>query len=365
MGRVIQISLDTPERQKYDALFEESPDAFIQQSTLWAEVIAALGPDVPLFLLWEKAGEVAAGLPLYFFKSELGSIATSVPQAGPMGGVFCRPGLSAKDREEAYADLLRVAVELARTRNCIALSLITNPLESDIDLYRRHLAPDLTLENFTQCGPVSRAVRDGTFVLPDNDQRNPGRTIRKSRAAGLSGLVSDDPAMFERWLTIHRVRHRSLGLTPLPDALLRGIFSVLVPQRRAFLQLAVRGDDIASGCLFIHHKRVCDAFMMSMDPAFSTYAPNYILTQEGLLTMARRELVWFNWQSSAQRENGVYKFKKQWGSDEYLYFYVTRLFVPVEQIIARGRSAVAGAFSGHYVVPFGIFENPAQREFRK
>src|SRR5437867_2601579 len=91
----VAIDLSSPsDRLRYDQLFGACPRASIQQSSLWAEVIGDIGPDQPMFLLANDGGQDVAGLPLYLYEHPLGNVLSSVPQPGPLGGVFTRPGLS-------------------------------------------------------------------------------------------------------------------------------------------------------------------------------------------------------------------------------------------------------------------------------
>jgi hypothetical protein len=102
--RVFEFALtDGALRARYDALFEDCPAAFIQQSTYWSEVIQDLGPDRPIFLLCEEDGIAVGGLPLYLFRGRFGDVLTSVPQPGPLGGVFLRPGIGTQQQERVYA----------------------------------------------------------------------------------------------------------------------------------------------------------------------------------------------------------------------------------------------------------------------
>lgn len=350
-------------RARYDALFESCPHAFVQQSTLWAELIRDIGPDEPIFLLAERDGNPIGGLPLYLYRGGAGSILTSVPQAGPLGGVFVRAGESA---EPVYAALLAEAARLAAAHECIALTLITSPFADDLALYERHLQPDLVFENFTQVVDLGRVIQKGDWILPNNSQRNPGRTIRKAHAAGLTSRLSEDMGEFERWYASHQRRHTELGLTPLRRDLLERIHTVLRPRGRAFLQIVMAGEDIAAGCMYVHHCDICDAFIMSMHSEHGAQAPNYILMEQALFTMWRRGIRHMNWQSSPRRGDGVYKFKKQWGSEERLYYFVTKLFGSQKRILAIGAEGIRQGYPGHYVVPFGAFESGfTQRRFRK
>lgn len=350
-------------RRQYDELIDACPQAFIQQTTLWAEIVSGIGPDEPIFLMAIEHGAAVAGLPLYLYQGPAGSILTSVPQLGPLGGVFVRPGPAA---EEAYSALLAEADRIARERGCIALTLITSPLRDDLDLYVRHLVPDLIFENFTQVVDLQRVIDGGRWILPDNSNGNPGKTIKAAKAAGLTAKQPESEHEFDRWLAVHQQRNRELGLSPCPEALLRNIQSLAIPKRCAFLQLVLAGDQVAAGSLFIQHREVCDVYLISMNSEFKRKAPNYLVFEQALIEMARRGVRWLNWQSSPSRGDGVYRFKKQWGSEERLYYFVTKLYGDPARLQSLGAEGLRKGYPGHYVVPFGVFEAGfGQRRFRK
>jgi hypothetical protein len=360
---VLELGLADAARVEYDALFARCAGAYIQQSTLWAEAIAGIGPDEPVFLLARRHGVAVAGLPLYLFRGAAGNIMTSVPQAGPLGGIFVHPG---EDKTPAYAALLARAQDLARQHDCLCMSVITNPLEDDLALYERWLQPDLVLDNFTQVIPLERVVSHGQWILADNASRNPGKTIKVARSAGFTSRTTDSLDEFERWYGVHERRYAELQLTPLPRVLLRNLFAHLRPSGNACLHLVLAGDEIAAGSLLVRHRDVCDVLVISMDMKYAAQSPSYLLFQDVLLALAAQGVRWMNWQSSPRRSDGVYKFKKQWGSEERPYHFVTKLFCAPEQLMAMGVDGVRKHYPGHYVAPFGAFSAGfSQRRYAK
>jgi hypothetical protein len=333
---------------RYSRLHDSCRHAFIQQSVAWAEVIAPLGPDEPVFLLGSAHGRDIAGLPLYLFCGLGGPILTSVPQPGPLGGVFHLPNV---DRLSVYRALLGAAVEIGRARDCLALTVITNPLDDDRDLYRRYLAPTWEFTNFTQVIPLAHAVTDGKLIIPDNKDRNPGRTIRKAHRAGFTTDICSDRKSFEEWYEVHRARHCELGLSPLSHELLSRLWSDLGPSGRAFLSLVRFGREIASGCLFVRHRDVCDAFILSTRSKYAPLAPNYLLLERALLLMAERGVAAMNWQSSPRRGDGVYRFKAQWGSEEKAYAFVTRCLRQSTEVLSIGVEGARLGYRNHFLAP--------------
>lgn len=365
---VLEVGLDDPPgRARYDRLFESCPGAFIQQSSDWAQAIQGLGPDLPILLLCHDGRDDIAGLPLYLFEAPSGNILTSVPQAGPLGGVFVRPGLEAPRTEDAYACLLERAAGIARERSCLSLTLITSPFLDDLPLYERSLDSPLVFENFTQFIPLDGAVDGDRILLRDANRRsNLSRNLRRAKDAGFTVEPAEGDEDLLAWYKVHERRHRELGATPLPFELVSSLLRVLGPRGKARLLLVRRGRKIASGCLYVLHRDILDVFMLSMDSAYVEDAPNFLNTEASLVWAGAVGVRTYNWQSSPGRATGVYRYKQQWGSREAPYYFVTQLLSPPDVFLRLGKEGIAARYPGHYVVPFAALDAGfSARRFRK
>lgn len=344
-------------RRAWDELFETCPDALVQQSTSWADVIAPLGPDEPVFLLARLAGEPAAALPLYHFRAEPGAILTSVPQPGPLGGVFTRPGLAEDVRKELYASLLSAALDEARARDCVTLTIITNPFRADVTWYEELLEPDVVFENFTQVVRLDEPPRRS------GGQRN---NLARARRYGFEIEVPTDGETFDAWYELHVDRQRTIGAAPLDRRLLGGIFDRLVPREQAVLIVTRHEGKLTSGCLYVGHRDVVDVFAISMDSSYAEHAPNALVADASMEWARRRGARFYNWQSSPSRASGVYNNKRQWGSVELPYAFVTRVLRDRDRLAALDPAVVREHYPGHYLLPFpALADRLAQRRYRK
>ncbi len=356
--RIVEIDLaSTAQREGYDRLFEDCPDAFIQQSSFWADCIAPLGPDRPIFLLCRDGERDIAGLPLYLFEAESGNILTSVPQPGPMGGVFSQPGLSDEQIDEAYRLLIGRAIEIAEQHRCISLSIISNPFKNDVAKYEKHLEPTHVFENFTQYAPLDRPIQCSA------GQRD---NLRKARKFGYTAVSCESHECFLSWLGLHRQRFAEIDAQPLDGSLLENLFCRLVPLRKASLMLLMDGATIASGALYVKHRNIMDVFAISLNSAYSRQGANAANTDASIEWAKQEGCGIYNWQSSPSRDSGVYTYKRHWGSIEAPYYFLTKLFCPEERLRALGADRIRQEYVGHYVVPFGLFTSaPGTRRFYK
>jgi Acetyltransferase (GNAT) domain len=348
------IRLAEPARADYDRFFEDCPGAFLQQSSWWAEVIAEFGPDEPFFLLAEEAGRPVAALPLYYYSHPLGAVLTSVPQAGPLGGVFLAPNLPAPAVTVAYIALLAEAVAVARARDCLALSLITHPFVDDLPLYRAQLAPDYIFANFTQYIDLREHFdADGSIRLSDYHRRsNLSRNLNKARGAGFRARFCTDPSEIDRLHLLHAKRHAEIGAPPLDARLLRNIAQLLVPRGKAFFLVLESDIGVASWAVYLLHREVLDVLRLNMDSTFAANCPNFLNTDESLHEARRRGVTFYNWQSAPGRTSGVYRYKQQWGSRESTYYYVTKLFKPFTYLEKLGLDTLKREYPLHFIAPY-------------
>jgi len=343
-------------RKRYDDLFEAAPNAFIQQSSDWAEVIGALGPDEGIFLLCHDAGRDVAGLPLYLYEHPLGNLLTSVPQPGPMGGVFFKDGLSPKHTDAVYRTLIGAALEIARRRRCIAMTLISNPLTDDLVFYKRHLSPTYVLENYSQ-----------VILLDKKESRSHGHrnNVNKVRKAGYRMRFCETAQELESWFSLHEERHRALGIEPLNPQIFKNFFEVLQPRQKARLMLIYAGNRIVSGAWYIYHRNIMDVFMLSADAGSCKTSPNFMNTDLSIAWAKDRGVKIYNWQSSPGRDSGVYSYKKQWGSLEKAYYFVTKLLCKPERIARLGLQTIKDAYAQHYLVPYAVFDQGFHNKYFK
>jgi hypothetical protein len=336
-------------RARYDALFEATASAFIQQSTYWADAVCEVGPDTPLFLLCECGGEDVAGLPLYLLEHPCGNVLASVPSLGPLGGIFVRDAIAGERKQAAYRSLIERAIELARERGCLALSLITNPFDPDLELCRDALQPTFELENFTQFIPLRSVV--------STDDRYLARNLGRAHAAGfeLSECGSDEE--LEEFHRLLDRRYRELGIASPSLAFMLAVRRHLEPRGKSRLLLVRKDGDLVSGAHTVRHHRVMDSFQLGFDSTYRQQSPNFLAIERTLADAVNDRADIFNWQSSPSRRSGVYGFKQQWGGVERSYSFLSRVFCSVDHIKRMGLAKLQQDYAWHFVVPYRAFDD--------
>jgi hypothetical protein len=331
-----------------DELFAASPESVAQQTPGWWQVILGLGEDEALGLGCRSGDRLVGVLPAWRFEGPLGAVLVSCVQAGAFGGVTCRAGA---DRDAVYRELLGAFVELARARRCAVATVISNPFWPDRELCERCLAPDFVLENVCQVLDLKLALDEAgePVGVPAGLRRN----LRRACSGALRVDEEQSLANLREWYAIHAARHREIGAEPLPEALLRGALERLVPRDkgRFFFVRRSEDDEMVGGGLYLHHGSVLDAFMPSIRSEDAALRPAYLLALHSMRFARARGIRFYNWQASPP-DGGVERFKRQWGSRDVHYAYLTRVTGEVEPILQASPESVRAAYRWHYVLPF-------------
>lgn len=339
--------LDAAADAELDAFFAACPTSVAQQTPGWRRSLLALGVDRPCFLGCRRGDALVGVLPAWRFEGPLGAVFTSGVQAGPLGGVACHPE---SDRSEVYRALLDAFRQRATDEGCAVATLITNPFWPDRDLCER-LEPDYTLENVCQVLDLETGLDAEGW--PTGAASNLQRNLRKACSGGLRVDEAQTRANVEAWVDIHERRHREIGARPLPRRLFAAALEHAVPAgvARFFFVRCADTDELVGGGLYLHHGSVIDALMPSVASEHAGRGTAFLLGLHSMRWARARGLCHYNWQPSPPA-GGVARFKRQWGSRDLSYAYLTIVTGDVAPILASSVEELKRGYPFHYVLPF-------------
>ena len=331
-----------------DAFLDGCPTSFAQQTTGWRDVISHVGEDESHFLVARQGGEIVGLLPMYRFAGSRGVILTSVPQPGPLGGAAIASGMP---REPVMSALMTACFELASSKGCDLVSIISNPFWNDRKYYQDVRQPDYVLENSLLALDLHEVVdSSGALVKASTSVR------RNLRVANKAGLVIDEEQSQENvdcWASIHECRHREIGATPIPRAFFRAVLKHAVPAgcARFFFVRSEDSGEMISGGLYLCHGSVVDAYMPSMDSRFADLRPNYLLAAHSIAWAKSQGYRYYNWQGSPPG-GGVERFKRSFGSEQFDYSFLTWVTGDAKPFLDSKLGDWIDEYRFHYVLPF-------------
>jgi hypothetical protein len=356
----LQISVDILEKNEED-LFQDFvqkiPFSSAQNGLNWRNLICDMKKDRPYFIVTKQNNEITGALPLYFFKSKFGNVLTS-NAFNTISGILCS---SKEDLEQKqiYELLLGYSISLAHEMDCSVLTVGTNPLIDDKDLYST-LQPDYILENFVQYISIDEIFdKNGDFKHPNYlKTNNLTRNLNKLKQCDLVISDEQDQEYIDQAFLLQQKRMRELGAFQLPKSFFDSALKNLSLQHRGKFLFAFYKKRMVATCLFLQGHGVVDVYMLCMDSEFKDFRPNFAITKYLLEWAYKNKVQLLNWMSSPIRGDGVYRWKAQWGSRERTFRYLTRIIGDVSNWRELSVQELAKAYKFHYLLPFNSLNTP-------
>ena len=345
--------------EEYEGFLDECRCSSVQHSVDWRKVVDDLGKDKPYFAVAKEKNKIVGALPLYFYKCPFGNLLTTTSWY-TISGIVC----SEKSfRSEIYKVLLDYAVNLGNELDCTAISLGTNPFEDDKNLYLENYKSDYVMENFVQYVVLSDLFNEeGKIVHPNYFGRNEF-TKNLNLARRQSITITQDPTgnNLNEWYKIHEKRMKELNATPVPKELFASIRLNLVSKNKGKFVFAFHKERMIFGGVYIFNKKQIDAFMMSADSEYLHHRASYLVTRDLLEWANKKGISVLNWMSSPKRDDGIYRWKKKWGSNERTFLYLTKLLGDISKWKEMDYRELKKAYGFHYLLPFNLLKNSNSR----
>jgi len=319
-----------------------------QHDPRWSSVFRDLPNEDFHILVARDGARIVAVSTFTIFHGSLGPIVHANPYMG-YGGCSCLPARQA----EAVAALMGLLLEKAREAGCLTVSVATPPFnEQTIDLYIRALEPDYRFDNFYQyhvleCHPFDK--------LKGRHRQAFQREIRRAESAGVQIIRAESPSQFEGWARIYERRYADIGATPLPRKFQEMLWRVFSPCEKARLDLAYVGDELLGGTLFLEGTGVVDYFSSAFTAQGMRLHAGTLILHRAFTDFITRGIRRFNWQSSPNRDGGVYQFKQRWGASEGAHCILTAVLGDEKVLTSRPLAEIREAYPLHFVLPYDLW----------
>ena len=171
--------------------------------------------------------------------------------------------------------------------------------------------------------------------------------VRKAQKSGLRVLHSGSLEILRALADLHKRNMEAVGVPPK-------CWDVFFALRESF-----EYDEVyrVGALLVFFYNRTAEYFIPGGSAEHRTLQPMNLLIFEAMKEAVRRKLRYWNWCGTALTATGVYQFKKRWGTDDYPYYYYTRIFD--ERILTFAKETLAHEYPPFYVAPFGSLRNAA------
>lgn len=302
------VSVDPLEDPRWDEAVLSHPGASIFHSSAWARVLVETYGHRPLYCRWGAGGRTRALVPLMEVCSRFtGRRAVCVPFAD-----FCGPLLfPGADRTALDQDLAAIAGQ----RGWRYLEIRGAP------------AGGLTGQ-----GPAATYIAHQMELNGSREEVEAGftssarRCLRQAARGAITVRVSDTWEAMEAFYHLHLRTRQRHGVPPQPLAFVRNIHRELLARGHGFVVLGSHGGRVVAAAVFLHFGAAGLYKFGASERDSWPLRPNHPVMAEGIFTLAERGVRHLHFGRTDPGQEGLRRFKRQWGAEETTLSY--RKFEP-------------------------------------
>ena len=332
------VSISDALRDPYARFVEQHPAARLFHSRRYLDLLCdMLGATDRSLLALDLSGGVVGALPVLAHQGTGGVALNSLPFYGSHGGALASEPAVAQALVDAFGTA-------ARDRLCASATLVENLKDpwSYSGLGATH-----SDERIGQISPIGHAqdCAEGLMAAFHYKTRN---MVRKSQRAGLSVRV--DNMAFGILERMHRENLAALGGVPKPARFFSLVDRHFRRDTDYRLYLAHKDGQPVSALLLFYFGSTVEYFMPATQVEFRELQPLTLLIFEAMTDASRRGFRWWNWGGTWKTQDGVYRFKKRWGTEDHPYKYHT--IVNRTEILEWSSARMLAEYPYFYVAPF-------------
>lgn len=325
-----------------EAFVYRDPRTLVYASPRYIALVAAETKARPYWLTAKDASGLRAALPLLVKHGALGPVVNSLAFYGSNGGVIVPDG----DRQ-AWLAVVRAFDAFGERIGAVASTLITNPLVGDHALYEAQLPHDLRDERIGQFTVFPEDLQPTSLMALFDDPRP--RNIRKAQRNGLSVSTSQSDETIAFLHATHDQNIRSIGGLPKRLEFFQQIPEWL-PRTAWNIYLAELDGERVAALLLLYGNQTVEYFTPCVVEQHRSSQALPLLIYSAMTDAMVAGYRRWNWGGTWLTQDGVYAFKKKWGTRDIHYHYFTRL--RTAELRYTTRDILLNEYAGFYVLPF-------------
>jgi len=359
----MKIGLLTEDRdEEYGRLLLKDERSLFNSSLKFRELLRRVTGALDYYLITLEDNKVVGALPTFLrLNAKYGNVLNSLPWYGSNPGIVVDP--SYPDRQQVKINLLNTFHELAQEKKAATSTIITRPFEVDQELYRNHTRYNFLDSRIGMTTPLpefSGSIDSDLMSIIHSKTRN---LIRKAQKTGIN-LSHDDSSESLHFLAdAHRQNMEAVGAPPKGWELFDAISRIFTYDKDYRVYVAGLDGVKISALLVTYFSKTVEYLVPAVLVDYRSYQPLNLLIFNAMKDAAQRGFRYWNWGGTTlPSQEGVYHFKKRWGSDECTYYYYVRTYGTIDRLLALSKETLLSEYPYFYVLPFSELTRSKQGE---
>jgi hypothetical protein len=304
-----------------DAHLISKGNQMIYYSSAYLSFLKLISPSSSFYYITVSNEQELVGImPIAIQKENTTAVANSLPFYGSYGG----PLVFEKNNYEAIAEaILLKYLDFCSSINASIVNLIENPLDpiSITDMEKLGFEKiDERIGQVTVFPNEPSNIEEELMSLFHSKTRN---MVRKGEKNNLRIELKDDDASYE-WLHLEHTKSiTKLGGLPKPMSVFNALRSTF--KNDCQLYIGYIDDQPVCGVLILVYAQTIEYFTPVVQEEFRESQALSYLIYKIMVDLVKVGYKQWNWGGTWISQEGVYRFKKRWGSTDYPYRYYSKI----------------------------------------
>lgn len=337
----------TPEREATYQHFLESQEAsLLYYGVPYRDFLVELLGCRARYLLAVEGETIRGVLPTMERDGPFGRVVNSLAYFGSHGGVLAADPAARQTLQGAWKELLG-------SEGLAAATWIENPFQRAAEgIPPTHDLQDHRIGQFTDLGPwKGKSLEESLACIESSARRN----VRKAIRSGVEVAVENDA--WDALLSCHQEAMGAIGGKLKTPEFFRGISRHFRADEDYRIWVARQDGAVIATLLVFYAFGTVEYFVPATRLAHRSTQPLPLILARAMLAASEDGYSSWNWGGTWPTQEGVYRFKKKWGSADHPYDYFVR--VVNRELLTSTPEDLSDAYPGFYVVPFSALEGTA------
>jgi hypothetical protein len=176
--------------------------------------------------------------------------------------------------------------------------------------------------------------------------------LRKARGAGVEVCEDVCPDDIGDIFEIYQANCTQHGIPLKPRSCIESLVKARPSSCRIRAYTAKLAGKTIGALIVLWGPKTASYFLPCSSAEHRSLQPGSLLIDHACRDALSHGIRYWNWESSPNRDGGVFRFKKKWGSIETPFRLIVVPLTSLESLNALGPDAIAAAFPFFYVFPF-------------
>jgi lipid II:glycine glycyltransferase (peptidoglycan interpeptide bridge formation enzyme) len=176
--------------------------------------------------------------------------------------------------------------------------------------------------------------------------------VRKGEKLGVEVIVENDAMTF--LMTVHEENMREIGGLAKPQRFFKALPQYFRSGQDYRLYVArLEGEPVAAVLVFFYNRTV-EYYTPVVRKEYRNSQALSVAIFRAMCDAAGQGYAWWNWGGTWLSQDGVYRFKSRWGTQNLPYRYFTSVHNPA--ILKAGHAELLAAYPSFFTVPFSALK---------